>query len=166
MPTEIERKFLVVDDRWRASARSSEFLRQGYLPNAPGATVRVRRAGPFAFLTVKGEGIVARPEFEYPIPIGDAEALLASLCRPPLIEKTRHDVWHDGLVWHVDEFHSGNQGLVLAEVELQAVDQAVSLPLWVGREVTGDPAYRNSKLGWLPLENRSAAIRVEHAPKS
>lgn len=67
-------------------------------------------------------------------------------------------------MWHVDEFHGGNRGLVLAEVELETVDQPVRLPPWVGREVTGNPAYRNSKLGWLRPENRPAAIRAEHAP--
>lgn len=151
MPLEIERKFLVSGDGWRPLARSRQRFRQGYLSRGPETTVRVRLvAGQAAFLTVKGEGRIARAEFEYAIPLADAEAMLAGLCRPPLIEKTRHDVLHAGLLWHVDEFHGGNDGLVLAEVELGAADQPVELPGWVGREVTGDMAYRNSELSRRP----------------
>ena len=90
MPLEIERKFLVVHDGWRPLARSRQRFRQGYLSRGPGATVRVRQAGQAAFLTVKGDGQVARAEFEYAIPVVDVEAMLASLCGPTLIEKTRH----------------------------------------------------------------------------
>jgi adenylate cyclase len=146
MPVEIERKFLVVHDGWKPLARSRQRFRQGYLTRGPGTTVRVRLAGQSAFLTVKGDGRIARSEFEYAIPAAHAEEMLAGLCEPPMIEKTRHEVWHAGLLWQVDEFHGGNEGLVLAEVELGAADQPVELPGWVGREVTGDMAYRNSEL--------------------
>lgn len=157
MPVEIERKFLVVGDGWRALSRSSQWYRQGYLARGPGPTVRVRRAGSIAFITVKGDGQVARPEFEYAIPVEDAEAMLADLCLRPLVEKMRHEVWHAGLLWHVDEFEGGNKGLVLAEVELASVDQCVELPAWAGREVTDDPGYRNSELSRQPLRDRAAA---------
>jgi len=156
MPVEIERKFLVADDGWRPLSRSSQSFCQGYLALGPGPTVRVRRAGSAAFVTIKGDGQVARPEFEYAIPVADAEAMLAGLCHRPLVEKTRHDVWHAGVLWHVDEFRGGNDGLVLAEVELTAADQAVHLPNWVGREVTDDPGYRNSELSRRPIRERAA----------
>lgn len=157
MPVEIERKFLVVGDEWRPLSRSGQRYRQGYLSHGPGPTVRVRQAGPVAFITVKGDGQVARPEFEYEIPVEDAEAMLADLCHRPLVEKTRHEVWHAGLLWHVDEFEGGNEGLVLAEVELAAIDQRFDLPSWAGREVTDDPGYRNSELSRRPIRGRLAA---------
>jgi len=157
MPVEIERKFLVVGDGWRPLSRSSQRYRQGYLSLGPASTVRVRRAGPVAFLTVKGDGQIARAEFEYGIPIEDAEAMLAGLCHRPLVEKTRHEVWHAGLLWQVDEFEGCNKGLVLAEVELAALDQPVELPSWVGREVTDDPRYRNSELSQRPMPGRDGA---------
>jgi CYTH domain-containing protein len=157
MPVEIERKFLVVGDEWRSLARSSQRFCQGYLSLGPGPTVRVRRAGPAAFVTVKGDGLIARPEFEYAIPVEDAEAMLTGLCHQPLVEKTRHEIWHAGLLWQVDEFGGANDGLVVAEVELAAVDQAVQLPGWVGREVTEDPGYRNSELSRRPMRRRGGA---------
>jgi CYTH domain-containing protein len=158
MPVEIERKFLVVGDGWRPLSRSSQRFCQGYLSLGPGPTVRVRRAGPVAFVTIKGDGQgIARPEFEYGIPVEDAEAMLAGLCHRPLVQKTRHEVLHAGLLWHVDEFEAGNGGLVLAEVELAAPDQPVELPGWVGREVTDDPGYRNSELSRRPMRARDGA---------
>lgn len=158
MPIEIERKFLVAGDGWKPLARSSQQFRQGYLClGTPGPTVRVRRAGPVAFVTIKGDGAIARPEFEYVIPVDDAEAMLEGLCHRPLVEKTRHEVPHEGVSWHVDEFEAANAGLVLAEVELSAVDQPIRLPPWIGREVTDDPAYRNSELSRRPIGGRGAA---------
>ncbi len=146
MPVEIERKFLVIADGWREGASSQRFC-QGYLARADGVTVRVRRAGPRAYLTIKGEpnGIV-RPEFEYEIPVDQAEAMLQGLCRRPLIEKTRYEAVHEGFVWHVDEFGGKNAGLILAEVELRHPHQLVPLPPWIGDEVSHDTRYRNSNL--------------------
>jgi adenylate cyclase len=164
MPVEIERKFLVVGEGWRSLAQWRQRFRQGYLSRGPGTTVRVRLAGQAAFLTVKGDGLIARAEFEYAIPAEHAEAMLANLCEPPLIEKTRHEVWHAGLLWQVDEFHGDSEGLVVAEVELRAADQAVELPDWVGREVTGDMAYRNSELSRRPDGARAAPSPPERAP--
>lgn len=150
MPTEIERKFLVAGDGWRAAALGPGLrLRQGYLPNGGGAeapVVRVRLAGTQGFLTIKGPGLLARAEFEYAIPAADAEAMLATLCLPPVLEKTRTRVGHGGLVWEVDEFGGALAGLVLAEVELASAEQVPALPDWVGREVTGDPRYMNNRL--------------------
>jgi adenylate cyclase len=145
MPVEIERKFLVASDGWRASAVGLRFC-QGYLARSDGVTVRVRRAGSRAYLTVKGEpdGLV-RPEFEYDVPVEEAEAMF-ELCHRPLIEKTRYEVPHAGLVWHVDEFEGDNAGLVLAEVELDHPEQPVDCPSWLGPEVSHDPRFRNSRL--------------------
>jgi adenylate cyclase len=147
MGMEIERKFLLSSDAWRAGAKGTRY-RQGYLrSSADGCTVRVRSSGRQAFLTLKGRSSgAARAEFEYEIPLADAEEILDTLCGGPLIEKTRYCVEFGGLTWEIDEFHGDNAGLVLAEVELEREDQQVSLPPWVGREVTGDGRYYNASL--------------------
>jgi CYTH domain-containing protein len=150
MGIEIERKFLVRGDDWRSTATGIRY-RQGYLCNRPGCSVRVRLGGAAAWLTVKGETIgMARPDFEYPVPLSDADGLLA-LCLQPLIEKVRYRVSVAGLVWEVDEFAGDNAGLVLAEVELSHAGQAIELPSWAGREVTGDPRYYNTNLQRHPF---------------
>ncbi|WP_024277060.1 CYTH domain-containing protein [Xanthobacter sp. 126] len=150
MPVEIERKFLVTSHAWREGARATP-IRQGYLSH-DGATVRIRIADGDAFITVKGktQGL-ARAEFEYPIPLADARVMLETLCARPLIEKTRYSVQHAGRLWTVDVFEGENDGLVMAEVELDGIDQQVDLPDWVGEEVTSDPRYRNSSLVSAPL---------------
>lgn len=146
MAREIERKFLVTGDAWRSTARRSAF-RQGYLSTLKERTVRVRVAGDQGFLTIKGITTgAARTEFEYRIPVDDAEAMLDELCERPLIEKTRHVVEHAGLTWEIDEFGGVNEGLIVAEVELRSEDQEVTLPEWVGAEVTDDSRYYNANL--------------------
>lgn len=151
MPVEIERKFLVVGNGWRDGQPGQRFC-QGYLARRDGVTVRVRRAGRRAFVTIKGEadGMV-RPEFEYEIPVEEAEQMLSGLCRRPLIEKTRHEIWYDGHLWEIDVFGGENTGLVLAEVELDEPTEPVNLPPWIGREVTQDARYRNSELAQHPI---------------
>jgi adenylate cyclase len=150
MGTEIERKFLVRDDRWRGDADTGTVLEQGYLSTVPERTVRVRRAGDRAWLTIKGAARGAeRAEFEYPIPVADAAELL-ELCEPVVIRKTRHRVAHGGRTWEVDVFAGENAPLVLAEVELPAADAVVERPAWAGREVTGDPRYQNASLSREP----------------
>ena len=146
MGVEIERKFLVTHDSWRDLA-PGVLYRQGYIPTQPGRTVRVRVAGDRAFITLKGatQGI-ARSEFEYPIPVEDANELLNGLCASPLIEKYRHKIDINGLVWEVDEFLGENQGLVIAEVELENADQTIELPDWIGEDVSHDSRYYNSNL--------------------
>ncbi len=120
--------------------------RQGYLATDPDRTVRVRRAGDQAWLTIKGRTTgAARDEFEYAIPVADGEALL-DMCLPPLIEKTRHVLRFAGLDWEVDVFAGDNTGLIVAEVELTAEDTEVELPPWVGPEVTHDLRYQNANL--------------------
>lgn len=144
MGVEIERKFLVVGDDWK-TAPSTHYC-QGYLSVDPIRTVRVRLAGNSGVLTIKGRARDgARPEFEYEIPVDDVRDLLR-LCDHPLIEKRRYRVPYEGLVWEVDEFLGENAGLVVAEVELTSMDQPVTLPCWVGEEVTHETRYHNSQL--------------------
>jgi adenylate cyclase len=148
---EIERKFLVRSDQWRAEARPGQRYRQGYLHARPDVSVRVRVVGGEGFLTVKGatRGI-ERLEFEYVIPRADAETMLAQLCGRPLIEKTRFLVPHAGRTWEVDVFDGENAGLVVAEVELPSTDAELTLPPWVGQEVSGDARYYNANLARRP----------------
>ena len=156
MPVEIERKFLVNGDAWRGPGTGTRY-RQGYLSVEPGRTVRVRLADDSAWLTIKGrsEGM-ARAEYEYPIPVADAVEMLDTLCIHPLIEKVRYCIEHAGHTWEVDEFSGDNAGLVLAEVELAAADEAVELPAWAGREVTDDPRYYNASLQLHPYREWGA----------
>lgn len=142
MAVEIERKFLVIGSEWRPSSPGVA-IRQGYLCFDPERSVRVRLAQDQAFLTVKGASEGARRlEFEYPIPCDDACRLLA-MCRTGLIEKTRYKIDYSGRIWDVDEFYGPNQGLVMAEIELESETSEVDLPPWAGQEVTGDPRYFN-----------------------
>jgi adenylate cyclase len=149
MAIEIERKFLVVGEEWRSAP--AVYFCQGYLNRAKERTVRVRVAGDLGYLTIKGvsEG-ASRAEFEYEIPLADAKQLLA-LCDGPVIEKYRRKVEVAGKTWEVDEFLGANAGLVVAEIELEAEDQAFELPVWVGEEVTGDDRYYNSTLTKRPF---------------
>lgn len=152
MAWEIERKFLVRSNGWRQRA-SGALCRQGYLSLDPRRTVRVRVTGGRGTLTVKGISRGAmRREYEYEIPVPDAEAMLANLCVPPLIIKTRYRVREADLVWEVDVFSGENEGLVLAELELKRSGQKVPLPSWVGEEVTSDPRYFNVNLVSYPFK--------------
>jgi adenylate cyclase len=150
MAVEIERKFLVIGQPWQQTPGVQ--YRQGYLNRDKARTVRVRVAGDAAFLTIKGVSVGAtRAEFEYPIPLADAEALLA-LCDGPLIEKTRYLLDHAGTCWELDVFAGDNAGLVVAEVELASEDQAFARPDWLGEEVTLDTRYFNSNLAVHPYK--------------
>jgi CYTH domain-containing protein len=148
MPTEIERKFLVTGTEWHEVY--SVHIIQGYLCCDKGRTVRVRLAGEKAFLTLKGikKGI-SRPEFEYEIPVADAEQML-ELCNGATIEKMRHIINYKDLKWEVDEFLGENQGLIVAEIELEEENQQFERPGWLGQEVTGDPRYANAYLASNP----------------
>jgi adenylate cyclase len=153
MSIEIERKFLVKGDIWR-SLSVGQLYRQGYIITQDGlTTVRVRIVGDTGYLTIKGkaEGI-SRTEFEYQIPLEDATIMLETLCKKPLIEKIRHCISLDGLIWEVDEFLGDNQGLIMAEIELEQEDQAIIIPHWIGEEVTGDKRYYNVNLQKLPYK--------------
>lgn len=151
MGKEIERKFLIKNDGWRSLA-SGTMYRQGYLSTVKERTVRVRTVGRKGFLTIKGVTTgVTRAEFEYEIPVTEANAMLDGLCERPLIEKSRYRIEHGGLVWEVDEFFGENRGLVIAEVELADEGQRIDLPSWVGEEVSDDPRFFNSNLTRNPF---------------
>ncbi|MBN2885751.1 MAG: CYTH domain-containing protein [Chromatiaceae bacterium] len=161
MGVEIERKFLVRGEGWRDAVEASWPIRQGYLAapeplaaSGARATVRVRRSGEQAFLTIKGPGQgagLARAEFEYPIPPADADALLAELALPGMIEKVRHRVRHGAHGWELDVFAGENAGLVLAELELTHEDEPFERPDWLGEEVTQDGRYYNAALARHPF---------------
>jgi len=146
MSTEIERKFLLKDDRWKQLG-VGVLLRQGYLSSHPDRIVRVRIESSSAMLTIKGRSIgMTRGEWEYPIPLEDAEKFLNELCEKPIIEKHRYRIPYAGMVWEVDEFMGDNAGLVVAEIELVSEDQTFEMPDWVGAEVTDDARYFNANL--------------------
>jgi adenylate cyclase len=146
-PREIERKFLVSGDGWRKKARDGSHIIQGYLARGPKATVRVRiKDGKLATLTIKSrEPGASRSEFEYAISLKHARALL-ELCGSSRIDKRRYEVAHGRLKWEIDVFGPPHDGLVIAEVELKSEATELTLPDWIGREVTDDPTYRNSAL--------------------
>ncbi len=150
MGKEIERKYLVQGDGWKAGARGVVY-RQGYLSSVKERVVRVRTIEDKGFLTIKGitKGI-SRSEFEYEISAADADLMLDHICEKPLIEKKRYKIPFGGLVFEVDEFFGENAGLVVAEVELDDEKRKPELPDWVGDEVSGDPRYFNSNLIKLP----------------
>lgn len=150
MGKEIERKFLVDKQKWQPSGEKVH-IRQAYLSNQPERTVRVRIAGNISFLTVKGkaEGIT-RAEFNYIIPVEDAEELF-KLAIDTIIVKYRYKLWYRGKLWEVDEFLNENEGLLLAEVELNSASDVVVLPEWVDTEVSYDKKYFNSYLSKFPF---------------
>jgi len=161
MAQEIERKFLLKNDTWRANATGTMY-RQGYLNSAKERTVRIRTVGDQAFLTIKGISVGAtRAEYEYPISLDDCNAMLDDLAEKPLIEKKRYKIRHGELTWEIDEFFGDNQGLIVAEVELQSETQAYEKPPWIGDEVTGDPRYFNSNLIKLPFRQWQKAATAE-----
>ncbi|RKZ33903.1 MAG: adenylate cyclase [Gammaproteobacteria bacterium] len=154
MGTEIERKFLVTSDDWRAEARAGAFYRQGYLSSVESCSIRVRVSDKRAFLNIKSATLsVTRTEYEYPLPLEDAREILDHLCAGPLIEKTRYFVPHGGFEWEVDVFEGDNQGLVVAEIELESADQAFDKPAWVGNEVSEDARYYNVCLTKHPFKD-------------
>jgi len=143
---EIERKFLVANDDWRQHVTGSFVLKQGYLSTTPESSVRIRIKGKKAMLTVKGKNQgIRRTEFEYEIPIVDAEAMLL-LCEGPLISKTRHLINQSTHTWEIDEFADDNKGLIIAEIELRTEKEPFEKPVWLGEEVSDDERYYNSNL--------------------
>ena len=146
MGQEIERKFLVRGEAWKTLGVGTR-MRQGYLSTDPERVVRVRVDGEAATLTIKGRSVGAtRGEWEYPIPLSDAEEMLTQLCLRPLVEKIRYRITQHEMLWEVDEFLGDNAGLVVAEIELTAEDQAFIKPQWVAEEVTHDARYYNANL--------------------
>ena len=166
MGLEIERKFLVTGDGWRAAARDVVPMAQGYINDlaamdtgAMKASVRVRIQGEEAYLNLKSRELGhTRQEFDYPIPVVDARALLA-LCVGGVIDKRRHYVSHAGHLWEVDEFLGNNAGLVVAEIELDSAGEHFTMPEWAGREATDAPRYYNLALASRPYSQWSDAER-------
>ncbi|MET0329529.1 MAG: CYTH domain-containing protein [Luteimonas sp.] len=166
MGIEIERKFRVTGEGWRAAAHAVVPMAQGYLNDAASiasgaqqASVRVRIEGDAAFLNIKSRAVgPARQEFELPLPVADAQALL-KLCVGGLVEKRRHLVRHGTHLWEVDEFLGDNAGLVVAEIELASVDEAFDRPGWLGAEVTDEVRYYNLALAAHPFSHWDAAAR-------
>lgn len=153
MAIEIERKFLLRNEAWRQVADAGCEYRQGYLHSDPSIAVRVRLAGDQAWLTIKGNvSSLIRQEYEYCIPVADAQEMLDQLCRQPLIEKRRYRVPVGVHVWEIDEFQGANQGLLLAEIELSRVDEPFERPAWLGEEVSEDPRYFNAALSQHPYQ--------------
>jgi adenylate cyclase len=161
MAIEIERKFRVLNDRWRAAVHSSTLLRQGYLANTARASIRVRLAGEEAWLSVKAmtRGR-SRAEYEVAIAPQDANEMLRHLCEGGLIEKWRHLVEHAGNEWEIDEFRGENTGLVIAELELDSEDQSFAQPEWLGAEVTNDERYYNFRLAQQPYRLWPESLRA------
>jgi adenylate cyclase len=159
MAIEIERKFLLANDNWRAAVTESARMRQGYLNREQRCSVRVRTSGDKAWLNIKGTTIGAqRPEFEYEIPLADANVLLDTLSHQPLIEKCRHYLPYQGHLWEIDEFEGENAGLIVAEIELEHADEAFARPDWLGREVTEDVRYYNTSLSHTPYQRWAEPI--------
>jgi adenylate cyclase len=153
MAKEIERKFLVHPRKW-SDLGSGLAIRQGYLCASKPSSVRVRTYGDRAYVTIKGHtSDIARDEYEYEIPMNDANEILANLCEHPPIEKTRYRIVFKGHTWEVDEYAGANRGLTVAEVELKDPKEPVELPDWVDREVSTDPRYFNSNLSIKPFSS-------------
>ncbi len=153
MGLEIERKYLLKNANWKQHIKKQTQIKQGYLNAEKERTVRVRVYGNQGFLTIKGKSIGAtRQEFEYEIPLKDAIALML-LCQQPIIEKTRFEVEVDKKIWEIDVFEGENEGLTLAEIELNSEAETFQIPEWIGKEVTDDIRYFNSKLMANPFKN-------------
>lgn len=154
MPPEIEHKYLIRKDFWYAIRKpEGKMIRQGYLVSGSENTIRVRIAGSEAFLTIKGPlADAARQEYEYSIPVADANEIL-DLFTQKIIEKIRYRIVFAGKTWDVDEFFGANEGLILAEIELRAPDETYEKPSWLGEEVTQDRRYYNSYLAEHPVSS-------------
>ncbi len=153
MPLEIERKFLVHQSKWQQVPKpAGELFRQGYLLTDPTKTIRVRQTPEKGFLTIKGISVgAARKEFEYEIPFTEAKELLDDFSVAEL-SKIRYTILLEGKVWEIDAFLGQNEGLIIAEIELESEDETVLLPDWIAREVTGEERYYNSNLTMQPFK--------------
>ncbi|WP_455216663.1 CYTH domain-containing protein [Kaarinaea lacus] len=154
MATEIERKFLLRDDSWRKEVNQGDRIRQGYLAGSEKSSIRVRISGNKANINIKSATLgMTRQEYEYDIPLPEANEILDTLCEGPLIEKTRYHVQHGDHLWEVDEFYGDNQGLVVAEIELNNLDEHFERPDWLGEEVSDDTRYYNVCLVKHPFKD-------------
>jgi adenylate cyclase len=153
MATEIEHKFLLANEEWRKEVEKSIQYKQGYLNSLPTSSIRVRISDRNAWLNIKSATIgTERLEFEYEIPLADAEEITAYLCNKPLIEKTRHFIRVGDNLWEIDEFAGDNAGLIVAEIELSEKGKFFHKPPWLGVEVTHDLRYYNNNLAINPYK--------------
>ncbi|OGV46014.1 MAG: adenylate cyclase [Lentisphaerae bacterium GWF2_44_16] len=151
MAKEIERKYLLKDDSWRNSA-TGHLCSQGYISTDKNCVVRIRVSKGKGYITIKGKlENISRPEYEYEIPLKDAQGFLEKFCGKTLIEKTRYALEYKGHLWEIDEFHGNNSGLILAEIELENEEEKFELPEWAGKDVTDDFRYYNSYLAEKPF---------------
>jgi len=159
MAIEIEHKFLLSSDDWRQTVDHSQRMGQAYLASDSSVTVRTRIAGEHAWLTLKGrpsgrtEKGLAQLEFEYEIPVSDAVEIISELADSGVIDKTRHTLQHAGHEWVIDEFHGDNEGLIVAEIELESETEEFKVPDWAGPNVTADYRYRNKFLAHTPYKD-------------
>ena len=152
MAIEIERKFLVNQSPFHL-AKKSRHIKQGYIVHDQKQVIRVRKKDRDYFLTIKGSNNgISRLEFEFPIPKNDAEELFLHFCQTAIIDKTRHYIDYKGHTWEVDEFHGDNHGLVIAEIELQSVNEKFNLPEWIGDDVSAENKYYNMNLAKHPFK--------------
>jgi len=154
MAIEIEHKFLLANENWRQQVHKSVLFRQGYLSSETTSSIRVRISDKTAWLNIKSATIgTERHEFEYEIPLLDANEILDMLCKKPIIEKMRHYVHFNDKLWEIDEFYGVNKGLIVAEIELSDINEVFTRPEWVGDEVTHDIRYYNNNLVLYPYSN-------------
>jgi adenylate cyclase len=151
---EIEHKFLLLNEEWREQVERSERMTQGYLVAQAKSSVRLRIAGAMAWINIKSATVgISRSEYEYPVPVSDAEEMLANLSEGPLIDKTRHHVRHGEHLWEIDEFYGDNAGLIVAEIELSDEGEQFDKPTWAGEDVSHDVRYYNSMLTKKPYKS-------------
>lgn len=152
MPLEIERKFLIKNDSWKDQVSSQMSISQGFLNDEPDRVIRIRTSDQTGFLTIKGRmKDISRPEYEYEIPYYEACELL-KMCNPTIIRKTRYKVYNRDHLWEIDIFHAENEGLSIAEIELQSEDEIFHKPDWIGREVSHEKKYLNLFLSKHPFQ--------------
>lgn len=153
MAIEIERKFLLRNTDFKQNYAEKQHIHQGYIEGSVSASVRVRISDSQAYITIKDKTVgFSRSEFEYEIPKSDAKELLNLVCGNK-VEKYRYIVWFEGKRWEIDEFLGNNEGLLVAEIELNNENEEINKPDWIGKEVTFDPKYRNSSLAKNPYTN-------------
>ncbi len=154
MATEIERKFLLLNDDWRDAVTETRDYRQGYMANTELCSIRIRLSADQAHINIKGATLsIERDEFDYSIPYADGVEMIDRYCLDALVEKRRHIVPYQGHRWEIDVFSGNNQGLVMAEIELAAVDEGFARPPWLGEEVSDDPRYYNVYLARHPYKD-------------
>ena len=152
MAIEIEHKFLLANNRWRSKVIRSTRYKQGYLASNSSVSIRIRISDTEAWINIK-QAVIGnqRDEYEYTIPLSEAEEIINNLCQKPLIDKTRHLVPYQQHTWEIDEFYGDNHGLIVAEIELSANDEVFEKPDWLGKEVTLEHKYYNNQLAKKPF---------------